>query len=103
MGLRILQWISVGDDRTCPACAVLDGHLFTGIHHPTLPLHPHCRCALDMVHADVDRLSASAQVRVGLQLRDGLAAWTRSATAESSIQREQRRSIAEAMERAEPP
>lgn len=46
MGLFVLQWMSVIDERTCDCCRDLDGQLFLAGTEPPCPLHPKCRCSI---------------------------------------------------------
>lgn len=42
--LRMVRWHAVMDDKTCPACAALDGQIIDPQQGPLPTLHPGCRC-----------------------------------------------------------
>jgi SPP1 gp7 family putative phage head morphogenesis protein len=44
VGVQKLEWMTMGDERTCPVCGPLDGQEFTIDKFPQQPAHPHCRC-----------------------------------------------------------
>lgn len=51
------EFRTAGDDRVCPACAALEGKIFTLDEiEPLIPLHPQCRCmALPYVEEFINR------------------------------------------------
>lgn len=45
VGLRA-EWVTVGDNRVCAACAAMEGQTFTIEEaRGMIPLHPNCRCS----------------------------------------------------------
>ena len=44
VGVQKLEWMTMGDERTCPVCGPLDGQEFSIDKFPLQPAHPHCRC-----------------------------------------------------------
>jgi hypothetical protein len=46
------RWVTAGDERTCPVCAPLHGHVFLAGEGPMPPLHRSCRCR--RVHAGAE-------------------------------------------------
>lgn len=46
LGIKVQgEWKTAGDDRVCPACASMEGRIFTLDEiEPLIPLHPQCRC-----------------------------------------------------------
>jgi SPP1 gp7 family putative phage head morphogenesis protein len=44
VGIKQLEWMTMGDERTCPVCGPLDGITFPAGKFPPQPAHPFCRC-----------------------------------------------------------
>ncbi len=44
VGVQKLEWMTMGDERTCPVCGPLDGQTYLIEKFPQQPAHPHCRC-----------------------------------------------------------
>ncbi len=44
VGIPKLEWMTMGDERTCPVCGPLDGKTFAIDKFPPQPIHPQCRC-----------------------------------------------------------
>jgi len=55
VGVRMVVWVTAGDERTCPECGPLDGQEFPMDKMPPIPLHPQCRCAFFAARAKVCR------------------------------------------------
>ena len=49
VGVRMVVWVTAGDERTCPECGPLDGQEFPLDKTPPLPRHPLCRCCVTAV------------------------------------------------------
>ena len=45
-GINKVGWVASYGDRTCPDCEALNGQIFNIGEHPSIPLHPLCRCTL---------------------------------------------------------
>ena len=55
VGVRMVVWVTVGDERTCSQCGPLDGKEFPIDKTPPLPFHPSCRCVTFAARAKVCR------------------------------------------------
>jgi SPP1 gp7 family putative phage head morphogenesis protein len=44
VGIEKLEWMTMGDERTCPVCGPLNGKTFPIDKFPGQPAHPFCRC-----------------------------------------------------------
>ena len=55
VGVRMVVWVTAGDERTCPECGPLNGQEFPLDKTPQLPLHAQCRCCLMAARAKVCR------------------------------------------------
>ncbi|QBG46055.1 phage head morphogenesis protein [Verrucomicrobia bacterium S94] len=44
VGVQKLEWMTMGDERTCPVCGPLNGQTYLIDKFPQQPAHPHCRC-----------------------------------------------------------
>ncbi len=55
VGVRMVVWVTAGDERTCPECGPLDGREFPIDQAPPIPLHPQCRCLVMAARAKVCR------------------------------------------------
>jgi len=44
VGVKRLEWMTMGDERTCPVCGPLNGKIFPAEKFPQQPAHPFCRC-----------------------------------------------------------
>ena len=55
VGVRMVVWVTAGDERTCPECGPLDGQEFPIDKTPPLPYHPSCRCSTFAARAKVCR------------------------------------------------
>ena len=44
VGVRRIEWLTMGDERVCPVCGPLDGKVFNLDRFPRQPAHPACRC-----------------------------------------------------------
>ena len=45
VGVRRIQWLTMGDERVCPVCGPLDGKVFPLDRFPRQPIHSQCRCS----------------------------------------------------------
>ena len=45
VGVRRIEWLTMGDERVCPVCGPLDGKVFPLERFPRQPAHPACRCS----------------------------------------------------------
>jgi hypothetical protein len=50
---RWTRWVTASDERTCPACAPLDGQAWRDDEGPQPPLHANCRCARVTAYLEV--------------------------------------------------
>lgn len=50
---RWTRWVTASDERTCPACAPLDGQTWRDTEGPQPPLHANCRCTRVLAYLDV--------------------------------------------------
>ena len=55
VGVRMVVWVTAGDERTCPECGPLDGKEFPIDQAPPIPRHPLCRCVTFAARARVCR------------------------------------------------
>ena len=55
VGVRMVVWVTAGDERTCPECGPLDGQDFPIDKIPPLPRHPLCRCLVMAARVKVCR------------------------------------------------
>ena len=53
VGIKKLEWMTMGDERTCPVCGPLNGKTFPVDKFPGQPAHPFCRCTNLPVLSDV--------------------------------------------------
>jgi len=53
VGIEKLEWMTMGDERTCPVCGPLDGKTFPIDKFPGQPAHPFCRCTNLPVLSDI--------------------------------------------------
>ncbi len=44
VGIEMLEWMTMDDERTCPVCGPLDGKKYSIDKFPQQPTHPFCRC-----------------------------------------------------------
>ena len=45
VGVRRIEWLTMGDERVCPVCGPLDGKVFPLDRFPRQPAHSNCRCS----------------------------------------------------------
>lgn len=53
VGIEKLEWMTMGDERTCPVCGPLNGKTFPIDKFPGQPAHPFCRCTNLPVLSDI--------------------------------------------------
>lgn len=53
VGIKQLEWMTMGDERTCPVCGPLNGKTFPIDKFPGQPAHPFCRCTNLPVLSDI--------------------------------------------------
>jgi len=53
VGIKKLEWMTMGDERTCPVCGPLNGKTFPIDKFPGQPAHPFCRCTNLPVLSDI--------------------------------------------------
>lgn len=53
VGIENLEWMTMGDERTCPVCGLLNGKTFPIDKFPGQPAHPFCRCTNLPVLSDI--------------------------------------------------
>ncbi len=53
VGIKQLEWMTMGDERTCPVCGPLNGKTFPIDKFPGQPAHPFCRCSNLPVLSDI--------------------------------------------------
>jgi len=53
VGIEKLEWMAMGDERTCPVCGPLNGKTFPIDRFPGQPAHPFCRCTNLPVLSDI--------------------------------------------------
>ncbi|MGB5156581.1 MAG: minor capsid protein, partial [Desulfobacterales bacterium] len=53
VGIEKLEWMTMGDERTCPVCGPLNGKTFLIDKFPGQPAHPFCRCSNLPVLSDI--------------------------------------------------
>ena len=51
--IKNLEWMTMGDERTCTVCGPLDGKTFPIDKFPGQPAHPFCRCINLPVLSDI--------------------------------------------------
>jgi len=44
--IKKVEWLTAGDEKTCPICAPLNGKIFDIDKAPEIPAHPNCRCVI---------------------------------------------------------
>lgn len=54
VGIKKLEWMTMGDERTCPVCGPLNGKTFPVDKFPGQPAHPFCRCTNLPVLSDIE-------------------------------------------------